>query len=136
MKVTKVKCCDIYAISDTSTKVQANLDRKELVSKRRENFELLQRSLKGQFQSVFALEDKEVPLYFPVLVDDRAALQRHLVSNAIYAPVVWPKDDNQPIQCEGAENAYNHLLCIPIDQRYDADDMNRIIGVVNSFYCK
>ena len=93
---------DIYAISDTSTKVQANLDRKELVSKRR----------------------------------DRDALQRHLVSNAIYAPVVWPKDDNQPIQCEGAENAYNHLLCIPIDQRYDADDMNRIIGVVNSFYCK
>lgn len=127
---------DIYAISDTSTKVQANLDRKELVSKRRENFELLQRSLKGHFQSVFALEDKEVPLYFPVLVDDRAALQKHLVSNAIYAPVVWPKDENQPIQCEGAENAYNHLLCIPIDQRYDADDMNRIIGVVNDFYCK
>ena len=127
---------DIYAISDTSTKVQANLDRKELVSKRRENFELLQRSLKGQIQSVFALEDKKVALSFPVLVDDRAALQRHLVSNAIYAPVVWPKDDNQPIQCEGAENAYNHLLCIPIDQRYDADDMNRIIGVVNSFYCK
>lgn len=128
---------EIYAISDTSVKVQANLNIKNLVSKRRENFELLRRSLKGQFQLVFTSnEDKEVPLYFPVLVDDRIALQKHLVSNAIYAPVVWPKDDSQPIQCEGAENAYQHLLCIPIDQRYDADDMNRIIDVINYFYCK
>jgi len=75
-------------------------------------------------------------LYFPVLVDDRAAFQKYLVSNAIYAPVVWPKDDNQPMQCEGAENAYQHLLCVPIDQRYDADDMNRIIEVINSYYTK
>lgn len=128
---------EIYSISDTSIKVQANLNIKELVSKRRENFELLRRSLKGQFQPVFTLnEDKEVPLYFPVLVDDRIALQKHLVSNAIYAPVVWPKDDSQPMQCEGAENAYQHLLCIPIDQRYDADDMNRIIDAINYFYCK
>lgn len=126
---------DIFGISKTSIKVQANLNRKELVNKRRENFELLRRALKGQFQHVFALkEDKEVPLYFPILVEDRAALQRHLVSNAIYAPVVWPKDENQPTQCEGAENAYRHLLCIPIDQRYDADDMNRIIEVINTYY--
>lgn len=127
----------IYAISNTSAKVQANLDRKGLVNKRRENFELLSKSLKGQLQAVFRLgENKEVPLYFPILVEDRAALQKHLVGNAIYAPVVWPKDDNQPTQCEGAENAYQHLLCIPIDQRYDADDMNRIIEVINSYYTK
>ena len=126
---------DIYAISKTSIKVQANLNRKELVSKRRENFELLRGTLKGQFQPVFTLnEDKEVPLYFPILVEDRAALQKHLVSNAIYAPVVWPKDEKQPTQCEGAENAYTHLLCIPIDQRYGTDDMKRIVEVIKNFY--
>ena len=27
-----------------------------------------------------------------------------------------------------------HLLCIPIDQHYDADDMNRIADVINNFY--
>lgn len=127
---------EIYAISDTSAKVQANLDRKELAFKRRENFELLSKSLKGQLQAVFSLSEREVPLYFPILVDDRAALQKHLVANAIYAPVVWPKDDNQPTQCEGAENSYQHLLCIPIDQRYDAEDMNRIIEVINTYYKK
>jgi dTDP-4-amino-4,6-dideoxygalactose transaminase len=75
-----------------------------------------------------------VPLYFPIIVDDRSALQKHLVDNAIYAPIVWPKDEQQPIQCEGAEYLYNHLLCIPIDQRYNQDDMRRIAKVIDNFY--
>lgn len=125
-----------YAISEMSEKVQANLNMVDLIKKRRENFSILSCSLTDAVKPVFALgdNDKEVPLYFPILVEDRASLQKHLVSNAIYAPVVWPKDDKQPMQCVGAENAYEHLLCIPIDQRYDADDMNRIVEVVNQYY--
>jgi dTDP-4-amino-4,6-dideoxygalactose transaminase len=120
----------IYNISEMSAKVQANLDVNELKSKRRANFELLSQKLKQYVQPVFTLKDREVPLYFPVLVKDRGALQKHLVANAIYAPVVWPKDDKQTKQCEGAENAYEHLLCIPIDQRYGLDDMDRIVEVI------
>lgn len=125
---------EIYALSETSAKVQANLNVETLKNKRRENFGILEKSLKGQVHKVFTLRSNEVPLYFPILVEDRASLQKHLVSNAIYAPVVWPKDENQPEQCDGAENAYQHLLCIPIDQRYDADDMNRIVETINNFY--
>ncbi len=124
----------IYGISDMSAKVQANLNKSELSNKRRENFVVLKKSLSRFVVPVFSLDNNEVPLYFPILVDDRAALQKHLVSNAIYAPVVWPKDDKQPKQCEGAENAYEHLLCIPIDQRYSVDDMERIVKVINGFY--
>lgn len=126
---------DIYAISEMSVKVQAELNREELIRKRRENFKILGNKLTSHLMPVFKLgRNKEVPLYFPVLVEDRPALQKHLVNNAIYAPVVWPKDDKQPKQCDGAENAYQHLLCIPIDQRYNVDDMNRIVEVINGFY--
>ena len=125
---------DIYSISEMSAKVQANLNVNELKSKRRANFELLSQKLKQHAKPVFTLKDREVPLYFPVLVDDRGVLQKHLVANAIYAPVVWPKDDKQPKQCVGAENAYEHLLCIPIDQRYGTDDMESICNVINEFY--
>lgn len=126
---------DIYAISEMSVMVQADLNKQELIRKRRENFEIVGNNLTSHLQPVFKLgTNKEVPLYFPVLVEDRATLQKHLVNNAIYAPVVWPKDDKQPLQCDGAENAYQHLLCIPIDQRYDVDDMNRIVEVINGFY--
>jgi len=124
----------IYAISQMSSKVQANLDRDDLIRKRRENFSFLSNNLKGLVEPVFSLEQENVPLYFPMLVKERTLLQKHLVQNAIYAPVVWPKDENQPQQCEGAENAYEHLLCIPIDQRYGTDDMERIIDVIKDFY--
>ena len=125
---------ETFALSETSAKVQANLDKESLKNKRRENFRILEEYLRGPIQKVFTLGSKEVPLYFPILVEDRVSLQKHLVSNAIYAPVVWPKDENQPKQCESAENAYGHLLCIPIDQRYDADDMNRVVETINGFY--
>lgn len=128
---------EIYSISESSIMVQANLDRSELINKRRRNFSVLQ---EGMCNSVTPLFNgslvEETPLYFPVYVDDRLSLQRHLAQNAIYAPVVWPKDESQAKQCEGAENAYEHLLCIPIDQRYDEEDMNRIIDVINNFYSK
>lgn len=126
----------IYAISQMSSKVQVNLNRDELIRKRRENFTYLSNNLKGLVEPVFTLGQWNVPLYFPILVKERTSLQKHLVQNAIYAPVVWPKDETQPQQCESAENAYEHLLCIPIDQRYDVDDMNRIVEVINGFYNK
>lgn len=126
---------DIYAISDTSARVQANLNQWDLKCRRRENFALLSANLLHRVKPMFSLGNiGEVPLYFPILIKDRAIFQRYLVSHSIYAPVVWPKDKNQPTQCDGAENAYQHLLCIPIDQRYDADDMNRIVEVINGFY--
>ena len=123
----------IYAISQMSSKVQANLDRDELIRKRRENFTYLSNNLKGLAEPVFTLGQWNVPLYFPILVNERTSLQKHLVLNAIYAPVVWPKDGNQPQQCEGAQKAYEHLLCIPIYQRYGLDEMERIGNGINDY---
>lgn len=125
----------IYSISETSAKVQSNLDVGYLRKKRQDNFIFLRDSIITPIKPIFNLEtDREIPLYFPILVEDRSALQKFLVENAIYAPVVWPKDEKQPKQCETTEYLYSHLLCIPIDQRYDQDDMNRIVKVINSFY--
>lgn len=129
------KQAELFRISDTSSKVQGSLDIELLKRKRRENFKILQESLHEVVRPLFFLNSGgEVPLYFPIFVEDRDSLQQYLIKNDIYAPVVWPKSEIQPIGCNGAENAYNHLLCIPIDQRYDADDMNRIIEVINKYY--
>jgi dTDP-4-amino-4,6-dideoxygalactose transaminase len=126
---------NIYAISDTSSKVQANLDINDLKRKRRDNFNVLSTYLNVSIKPLFPLiNGTEVPLYFPIFVKDRASLQKHLVQNAIYAPIVWPKSEVQPKVDDGAENAYEHLLCIPIDQRYDVDDMKRIVKNINEFY--
>mgnify|MGYP003300372680 CR=1 FL=1 len=120
-----------YTISDTSLQIQSKLPVDDLCQKRRQNYNILLNGLSGcteEIRPLFReLPEGVVPLYFPVWVEDRKLLQEALISASIYAPVVWPKPERIPIICEAAESLYTHLLCIPIDQRYDKSDMNRII---------
>ena len=125
---------DYYAIGDLSAAIQAELDIELLKKKRRTNFKVL---LEG-FQNIAGIKvifdtlpDDVVPLYFPILVDDRETVQNLLADNDIYAPVVWPKADNCPAIDEVSETIYEKILCIPIDHRYDVDDMQRIVNVIN-----
>lgn len=122
-----------YRISHTSQLLQSNLDVCNLRNKRRTNYQTLLSGLVGLngIKPLFTtLHDNEVPLYFPLLVEDRSSLQAHLVKHNIYAPVVWPKADCLGEVCKEAEYLYEHLLCIPIDQRYNTDDMNRVLTVI------
>lgn len=125
----------IYSISPTSIAVQSNLDVARLKQKRRVNYQYLLQSLASvkQVVPIFSeMADEVVPLYLPVLCEDRPTVRRILISQAIYAPIVWPKDDHCPAVCREADYIYEHILCIPIDQRYDLDDMQRVADVLMS----
>lgn len=126
-----------YAIGEMSAKIQSNLDVTELISKRQDNFKTLLINFPKcyKIEPLFNKLDVEaVPLYFPILVKDRSSLQQLFVKNEIYAPVVWPKPVCQAEVCEGAEYLYEHLLCIPVDQRYDKVDMMRVISVMKEYH--
>lgn len=125
---------DFFTIGTLSAAIQAELDVELLRKKRRANYGALLEGLQNKegFQIIFnTLPDDVVPLYFPILIDNREAWQDLLADNDIYAPVVWPKADNSPQIEEVAEKIYERILCIPIDQRYDVDDMQRIVDVIN-----
>ena len=125
-----------HAISPTAHKMQSNLDVDFLQNRRRRNFQTLLSGLVGsdEVSPMFnKLDEGVVPLYFPVLTKDRGAIQEFLRQHSIFAPVVWPKADCLGEVCEEAEYLYQHLLCIPVDQRYDVDDMKRIIETINNY---
>lgn len=125
-----------YAASPLSLAMQAALDTDTLRRKRRENFSVLLDGVKGLsgLRAVFpALPDGVVPLYFPLWVEgDRAALQGYLRQADVFAPIVWPKGETMPPVCEAADGFYEQLLCIPVDQRYDCDDMERVVTLLRS----
>lgn len=126
-----------YIIGDLSAKIQANLNVNTLRHKRQANYQTLLNGLKSvtSFKVLFNdLTEETIPLYFPILVDDRDTLQALLAENDIYAPVVWPKPDYCPPICREAEEIYDKILCIPIDQRYGTEDMNRIVKVITNKY--
>ena len=127
-----------YAICELSTSIQSNLNVEELKYKRRENYRFIAEGLsniKGIKVIKPHIQIDETPLYCPILCDNRSEVQALLVKQSIFAPVVWPKADCCPMIDDDADSLYEHILCIPIDQRYDIDDMKRIISVFqNTLY--
>lgn len=119
-----------YAMAPASRAVQASLDISELKRRRRENYQTAVKALKGcsGVRPAFdSLPEDAVPLYLPLWVQgDRKQLQSHLAAASIYAPIIWPRPAGLPSVCREADNAYEHLLCLPIDQRYDRADMERM----------
>lgn len=73
------------------------------------------------------------PLYFTIYVKNRQSLQHKLAQDAIYAPVIWPVEDQEVSINDDVKYIYDHLLAIPCDQRYDKQDMQRVIDIINSY---
>lgn len=71
------------------------------------------------------------PLYFPIYANKRESLQRKLAQEAVYAPIVWPVEDSRVLINSEVEYIYKHLLAIPCDQRYDENDLQRAVNIIN-----
>ncbi len=73
------------------------------------------------------------PLYFTIYVDDRPSLQCQLAQDAIYAPIIWPVEDKRVLINDVVKYIYDHILAIPIDQRYNSNDMKRVVEIINHY---
>ena len=69
------------------------------------------------------------PLCYPLLIDD-PKIRGRLIDQKIFVPTYWP---NIKTWCEHDEVEYrlaDAILPLPIDQRYGAADMQRIVDVI------
>ena len=73
------------------------------------------------------------PLYFPLYIEDRPSLQHQLAQEAIYAPVLWPLEDERMLIDNDIRYIYEHILLIPCDQRYGKGDMKHVLEIVNTY---
>lgn len=128
-----------YKIDHESEVIVKNLNNKELQSARQRNYAFLLKQLRGVDGIVVLFDDVEndvTPLFFPIYVkNNRDELRRKLIENEIYCPVHWPI----PKQVNGhlnitTKNIYDSILSIPCDQRYQIEDMRRIINEIVSFF--
>ena len=83
-----------------------------------------------------SFNEKDTPLLVPVLVagGKRDALRRHLIQRQIYCPVHWPLSGLHRIS-EKAKRIYGEELSLVCDQRYDVDDMHRMVDAIRAFFC-
>lgn len=121
---------EAYKIAPVSNIIQNSLDIENMKKARRNNYQYVKENCQARplFENFY---ETVTPLYYPIVVADRKSLQEYLRSSSIYAPIIWPKADF--INDKSCDQMYREMLCLPIDQRYDLDDMERMVKAVNSF---
>ena len=73
-----------------------------------------------------------VPLGFPMLINKREKVLKTLYQNNVFAASHWAKIE-APLSKFPLEHSISQsLITLPCDQRYDLDDMERIVSIVRS----
>ena len=114
-------------MSEISRKIFDSVDLNQIKKKRRENFAYLHKTLHSVNKlNVPSMDQFECPLVYPFLCAN-TGLKKQLMDARIFVATYWPNvfEWTKPgnLEFELADN----VVCIPIDQRYDKEDMEGIV---------
>lgn len=123
----KIAVAPLSRMSEISRKIFKSADLEFIKKRRRENFETLHKGLGDSNRlNIPSLDSFECPLVYPYWSDD-VELKKNLIENNIFVATYWP---NVFEWCKPDDLEYNlasNVVCIPIDQRYEIEDMDRIV---------
>lgn len=124
-------------LSALSRFMLARLDVPAMIARRRENYAVLRRGVSALGIRCLTPEaGTECPFVLPVLLENRDECRRYLIENGVYCAVHWPLAHTPLAHNASAREMAEHILSLPIDQRYDADGMGilleRLEGMVRA----
>ena len=125
---TSLDHADIKRMSKLTQKLLNNIDYKQISDCRRDNFRYLHEHLSSKNELSIELHENMVPMIYPYLPKhDGAKLKQKLIENKIFVATYWPgqKDSGFGMRLQ------NDLLALPIDQRYEIDEMSYILEVLD-----
>ena len=107
-----------------------NIDFARVLAARRRNARVLEQTLAeltaaGKLRPL-CKSGTTAGLYYPILLENRDAVQQALARQNIYCPVIWPVPAQARDICENCEATAAQVLALPCDQRYSEQDMATI----------
>ena len=128
--IDKLDC--VHPISELAVKMIESINGEDIAYARRENMKHLWGLLDGKVEMVPGLERcfDGSPFSLPILVENRDEVQKKLAQRGVYAPVLWPISDAARKVCEVSAYVSDRMLSLPIDQRYNYDDIEDIASIV------
>lgn len=122
----------VHPISEVSLKQIESINGEEIAFARRENMKHLWGLLNGRVKMIPGLERSfnGAPFSLPILVENRDAIQKLLAQKGVYAPVLWPASEQARKVCKVSAYVADQMLSLPIDQRYNYDDIEDIAKIV------
>lgn len=115
-----------------SKKYLSKIDFELIKEKRLSNYKYLNKYFEkhNTVKRVFEIDDLNgiIPLCFPVIVNNRDRVRRELRNKNIYCPVHWDiTNETELKQFEASQNLSKNILSLPIDWRYEENDMDALI---------
>ena len=122
----------IRKMSRLTQRMMQGIDYEAAAQRRRANFQMLHEALGKDNNLELQLEDDAAPMVYPYLVPVEGVREK-LIENKVFVARYWP---NVLEWCQPADWEYQlaeNLVCIPIDQRYDENDMQKILELFGCF---
>ena len=120
---------EIFAISDYSERQLGGIDLNAVATARRRNYAHLATRL-GDLNRLALTLTTEVPFCYPLLPRQPMEHSR-FYDQHIYPPTLWPEVAGAGVPT-WEQTLASELLPLPVDHRYGAQEMDRIVKVVRS----
>jgi len=123
---------DIYAMSDDSRARLELINYHYIARVRKEHYIKIKEELKATngIELINSILIPTAPFSLPIIVPNQEIFQKELSRRGVYAPVLWPIRVEQSKTCHNSKYFSEHMLSIPIDQRYDYNDINDIASII------
>ena len=126
----------IYNISEMSSVLLRCFDVNAISQQRKENWNYIYNALRNT--KLLLLNDNYaddfVPFSFPVIIEDRDGFRSYLMEHNIYCAVHWPIETEEQRRFETSRYISEHILSLPIDQRYGIEELDYMIKVIVDYY--
>ncbi|MDR3610683.1 MAG: hypothetical protein P4L27_08980 [Ignavibacteriaceae bacterium] len=122
----------IKIMSKLTQALLQNIDYEKAKVRRHENFLYLHEKLHKLNDLKIDDNDVDAPMAYPLLFPKGKEIRENLIKRKIFVATYWENMKN--IFDENSFEAYlsNNLLPLPIDQRYNIDDMNVILNQIKT----
>lgn len=118
-------------MSGTTKRILEHIDYGNVVTKRRENYKYLQEILaEKNFLFLPEMATFSCPMVYPFITKNNRDYRKELIDNKVFVAKYWP-NVHQLGQYELEYEFAERMVPLPIDQRYGAVEMQRIIDIIN-----
>lgn len=115
-------------ISNLTKSLLSNINYNKCKNIRLRNFNILDNILKDTNKLKINLEYDDVPMFYPYLTSNM--LLHNKIKNNIFYTECWPQIDK--FLSEDELYLKNNIILLPIDQRYNEKDMQKILDIIKS----
>lgn len=116
----------IRRMSNFTKRMMQGINYGYAAQQRLDNYNFLRKHLGGR-----QLNFGEVPMVFPFESEQGQELRKMLIAKKVFVAKYWPNVDEWAGEDALETWMANHILPLPIDQRYGKDDMERILNIIN-----